>query len=125
MLMHTRHCSLQVELEAQKVGVRKVVSKADSTPRFHGPPTPSPGSVGSAHHSIPSPHGRRCHTGCDRPIRQRSTADDTDAPAAGWDRRPSKKLPFHLIQRADSARPANGAISPPGWMKCGVDSPEE
>lgn len=30
MLMHTMHWSPQVELEAQKVGVRKVVPKADS-----------------------------------------------------------------------------------------------
>jgi two-component system, chemotaxis family, chemotaxis protein CheY len=30
ILMHTMHWSQQVEIEAQKVGVRKVVSKADS-----------------------------------------------------------------------------------------------
>jgi two-component system chemotaxis response regulator CheY len=30
MLMHTMHWSQQVEVEAQKVGVRKVVSKSDS-----------------------------------------------------------------------------------------------
>jgi CheY-like chemotaxis protein len=30
MLMHTMHWSPQIELEAQKVGVRQVVSKADS-----------------------------------------------------------------------------------------------
>ena len=30
ILMHTMHSSPQVEIEAQKVGVRKVVSKADS-----------------------------------------------------------------------------------------------
>jgi DNA-binding NarL/FixJ family response regulator len=30
MLMHTMHWSQQVEIEAQKVGVRKVVSKSDS-----------------------------------------------------------------------------------------------
>ena len=45
-LMHTRHCSLQVEVDAQKVGVRKVVSKADSillvsTVRQLLPPDPS------------------------------------------------------------------------------------
>ena len=30
LLMHTLHWSPQVEIEAQKVGVRKVIAKADS-----------------------------------------------------------------------------------------------
>jgi len=62
ILMHTMHWSQQVELEAQKVGVRRVVSKADSmllvatvqqflTPER--PPSPAPASHTAA--QTPSP----------------------------------------------------------------------
>jgi CheY-like chemotaxis protein len=58
MLMHTMHWSPQVELEAQKVGVRQVISKADSTllvatvRQLLTPEPPPPLSVASV--TIPS-----------------------------------------------------------------------
>ena len=58
MLMHTMHWSPQIELEAQKVGVRQVVSKADSrlivstVRQFLTPELAPPLSIASA--TIPS-----------------------------------------------------------------------
>lgn len=58
MLMHTMHWSPQVEVETQKVGVRKVISKADSrllvstVQQFLIPEAPSPLSAESA--TVPS-----------------------------------------------------------------------
>jgi CheY-like chemotaxis protein len=60
ILMHTMHWSQQVELEAQKVGVRRVVSKADSmllvstVQQFLIPEAPSP-IPSSLPHATPPP----------------------------------------------------------------------
>ena len=83
MLMHTMHWSPQVEVEAQKVGVRKVVSKADSillvsTVRQFLPPDPS------APPTIPF-HPLTADVATPVAIGESGsvvTADDTDAPAA-------------------------------------------
>ena len=82
-LMHTRHCSLQVEVEAQKVGVRKVVSKADSillvsTVRQFLPPDPSaPATI--PFHPLTAEVATPVAIGESGSV---ATADDTDDPAA-------------------------------------------
>ena len=62
VLMHTMHWSPQVEVEAQKVGVRKVISKADSrllistVQQFLVPEAPSPsGETATVSPDIPTP----------------------------------------------------------------------
>lgn len=83
MLMHTMHCSLQVEVEAQKIGVRKVVSKADSillvsTVRQFLPPDPSaPPTI--PFHPLTADVAKPVAIGESGSV---ATADDTDAPAA-------------------------------------------
>ena len=83
MLMHTMHWSLQVEVEAQKVDVRKVVSKADSIPlvstvRQFLPPDPSaPATI--PFHPLTADVATPVAIGESGSV---ATADDTDAPAA-------------------------------------------
>jgi CheY-like chemotaxis protein len=61
LLMHTMHWSPQVEIEAQKVGVRKVVPKSDSrllvstVQQFLIPEVPHPQSPETAKPDIPTP----------------------------------------------------------------------
>ena len=84
MLMHTMHWSAQVELEAQKVGVRKVISKANtqlliSTMRQFLSPEPAASSPLAVPLTMPAP-----------PILEfaplesgsPSASDQVDAPAA-------------------------------------------
>jgi CheY-like chemotaxis protein len=89
MLMHTMHWSPQVELEAQKVGVRKVVSKADSrllvsTVQRILTPEPS-ASLAAANENI-SPDISVPDAAPAPPILEAgsaATSDKPDAPSAG------------------------------------------
>jgi CheY-like chemotaxis protein len=83
LLMHTMHWSPQVEVEAQKVGVRKVVPKSDSRllvstiQQFLTPEPPQPPTPETAKPDIPTPD-----IVPPPPVLYAGTAAATDKPAA-------------------------------------------
>ena len=87
ILMHTMHWSPQVELEARKVGVRKVVSKVDSTllvstvQQFLNPePPPSPPpATHTAKTQTLSPDLAMPHVAPAAPVVSCSESDKTEA----------------------------------------------
>jgi CheY-like chemotaxis protein len=82
LLMHTMHWSPQVEVEAQKVGIRKVVSKADSrllvstVQQFLAPVAPPP-LAENAKPDIPTPD-----VVPPAPILESASVSPSDKPAA-------------------------------------------
>lgn len=84
LLMHTMHWSPQVEVEAQKVGVRKVISKSNSrllistVQQFLSPAAPPPGAeTTTVSADIPTPN-----VAPPPPILESSSAARSDKPAA-------------------------------------------
>ena len=83
LLMHTMHWSPQVELEAQKVGVRKVVPKSDSrllistVQQFLIPETPQLPGQETAKPDIPTPD-----VAPPPPVLESGSAAASDKPAA-------------------------------------------
>ena len=83
LLMHTMHWSPQVEVEAQKVGVRKVVPKSDSrllistVQQFLIPVALQPPGAETAKPDIPTPD-----VAPPPPVLESGTATPSDKPAA-------------------------------------------
>jgi CheY-like chemotaxis protein len=84
LLMHTMHWSPQVEVEAQKVGVRKVVPKSDSrllvsmVQQFLAPQSPLPSAeTATLSPDIPTPNAAP-----PPPVLESGSAAPSDKPAA-------------------------------------------